>query len=65
MTTTTTERTAADFLSKHSPGVIELAKAGDALIGNAAIAPLLEAIYADFDALPSEDKPGRREAIGD
>ena len=63
MTTTTTERTAADFLAKHSPSVIELAKARDALVGNAAISPLLEAIYADFEALPPEDKPGRREAL--
>ena len=54
-------KTAQAFLDRHAPAVIRFAGDIEALIGNEALTPALEAIYTDFDAVA--DKPGRREPL--
>ena len=68
MTTTTTTTTtgepltAAAFLDRHAPKLIERAKnATGELRGNAEVTAQLKAIYEDFDKLA--DKPGKRESL--
>lgn len=68
MTTTTTTTTndepltAAAFLDRHRPKLIEVAKGATAdLRGSADLTAQLEAIYGDFDRV--SDKPGKRPSL--